>query len=101
MLSSNFSNLAYFSIFPIPFIVPRYEFYYTKRPEADLKYWIMKGVDPNKQYVKVDWTNDRRFTEVAPVLYWKVRLIGFVNKGPFSETKAFKCLPGGKEMTKK
>lgn len=75
--------------------VSRYEFYYTTRPGAELKYWIMKGVDPKTQNAKVDWTYNRRFTEVAPVLYWKVRLVGFVNPGPFSETKAFKCLPGG------
>lgn len=80
--------------------IPRYELYYTKRPKADLKYWIMEGVDPTVQHATVDWTYNRRFTEVAPVLYWKVRLVGFVNEGPFSETKAFKCLPGGKKRVK-
>eukprot|EP00111_Clytia_hemisphaerica_P019818 TCONS_00058445-protein len=72
----------------------RYEFYYTTRPNADIKNWIMHGVDPTDQHYAVNWTDNPRYTEVAPVLYWKVRLVGFVNEGPFSETKAFKCLPG-------
>ena len=56
----------------------------------------MVGVDPTDRQLIVDWTKKPYFTEVAPVLYWKVRLVGFVNAGPISETKVFKCLPGGK-----
>jgi len=80
----------------ILFFAHRYEVYYTKRPNAQLKHWIMRGVDPTDRQLVVDWTRQPSFTEVAPVLYWKVRLVGFVNEGPFSETKVFKCLPGGR-----
>lgn len=72
----------------------RYEVLYTKLPHLDLKHWQLVGVDRWKQSLVVDWTNKHGFTEVAPVLYWKVRLVGFVNEGPYSETKVFKCLPG-------
>lgn len=73
----------------------RYEVYYTTRPGALLKNWFQVAIPRINQFYSFDWSKKRNFMDVAPVIYWKVRLIGFVNEGPFSETRVFRVYPGG------
>lgn len=73
----------------------RYEVYFTLRPDALLEHWFKFGVQRSEQEFSYSWHNSKKITDVAPVIYWKVRLVGFVNEGPFSETKVFRVYPGG------
>lgn len=80
--------------------VKRYELHWTHAPEVKLKYWQSKAIGGDKTSFTHDWNNDEFNNDwkelVAPVIYWKVLVRGYLNAGNFSKTKVFRVSSGGR-----
>ena len=77
--------------------VKHYELYWTHAPELDLKHWQSKAVGGDETSYTHDWNDNYSWRKlIAPVIYWKVLVCGFLNCGNFSELKVFRVCPGGK-----
>ncbi|XP_057298434.1 receptor-type tyrosine-protein phosphatase delta-like [Hydractinia symbiolongicarpus] len=74
--------------------VQGYRLYWTRRPNEVLSRWELVQVSPNEQYYNLSWHGSTYITDTAPVIYWKVQIVGFVNAGPMSEVKVFRVSPG-------
>lgn len=74
-----------------------YRVYFTLDPSNPLEKWYKKFADQGEHSYSFNWTNTD-WEEVAPVWYWKIQLVGFVNEGPFSAIQVFRCSPGGKQF---
>ena len=82
-------------------LLKRYTIYWTRIPTWPLDKWetIYKVGQNWKMKVRhhsFNWTGDTYMTDSAPVIYWKIKLFGFVNDGPMSKTQAIRVCPGGK-----
>ena len=71
-----------------------YRIYFAKDKSLPLEKWEKHFSSQGTQSWTFDWRESATSDAWAPVLFYKIQIVGFLNDGPFSETKVFRCSPG-------